>query len=117
MGQSWKSFLRGKRRVARAHKVWSFEAQEVRVFISSRIQLAMMIMTMMLSSTKGDAANSMSVLCVKVRSHQDKMKPGGLIEAVVTSVWVLLWARHFFISYLHINPFSFQNTHKKAPIW
>lgn len=44
-------------------------------------------------STKGDAANSVSLLGVKAQSH-DRMKPGGLIEAVVTSVWVLLWARH-----------------------
>lgn len=50
----------------------AFEAQEVRVFISSRIQLAMMIMTMMPLSTKGDVANSVSLLCVKTQSHRTR---------------------------------------------
>lgn len=108
LGQSWKSFLRG-----RTHRSGAFEAQEE--FISSRINWQWWQWQWCLRE-QGDAANSVSVLCVKARSHQDKMKPGGLSEAVGTS-FGYYYGPDIFISYLHTNPFNFQNIHKKSPIW
>lgn len=67
-GRAGSPFLEEREGLVGHTRSGAFEAQEVRVFISSRIQLAMM-MTMMPSSTKGDAANSVSVLCVKAQSH------------------------------------------------
>lgn len=66
-GRAGSPFLEEREGLVGHTRSGAFEAQEVRVFISSRIQLAMMIMTMPLS-TKGDAANLVSLLCQSTKS-------------------------------------------------